>query len=41
MNCDFYQDDNGQIWLFYASDILQRPQMKSDFEIAEENTIKK
>ena len=40
MNCDFYQDDNGEIWLFYAEDILYRPQMKSEFEIAEENQIK-
>ena len=25
MDCDFFQDANGHIWLFYVSDILQRP----------------
>ena len=40
MNCDFYQDENGLVWLFYVSDILHRPQMKSELEILEEETIK-
>ena len=40
MNCDFYQDDNGEIWFFYAYDILWRPQMKSELEIVEEKNIK-
>ena len=29
INCDFYQDDNGEIWLFHVEDVLIRPTMKS------------
>lgn len=32
MNCDFFQDDNGEVWLFHAKDILVRPQIKSQAE---------
>lgn len=32
VNCDFFQDDNGVIWLFHATDILIRPAMKSRLE---------
>ena len=24
MGCDFYQDDNGKVWFFYAKNILTR-----------------
>ena len=39
MNCDFFQDDNGEIWFMYATDILIRPLMKSRFEIKQEESI--
>ena len=39
MNCDFFQDDNGVIWLFHATDILMRPSMKSRQELKEEASI--
>ena len=42
MNCDFYQDADGEIWFFHASDILLRPMIKSLHELKqEENILKK
>jgi len=39
VNCDFFQDDNGEIWLFHATDILVRPRVKSQVEAREEDEI--
>ena len=39
MNCDFFMDDDGGIWLFYIEDVLWRPVMKTDLEINEEKQI--
>ena len=39
MNCDFFQDDNGEIWFMHATDILIRPLMKSRLEIKQEEGI--
>jgi len=40
MNADFFQDDNGEIWFFYASDVLTKPQIKSQLEQKQEEQIK-
>ena len=39
MNCDFFQDDNGEIWLVHATEILVRPLLKSRLEIKQEEGI--
>ena len=39
MNCDFFQDDNGEIWFMHATDILMRNKMKSKQEMKQEEEI--
>lgn len=39
MNADFFQDDNGEIWFFYATDVLIKPQLKSMLEKKQEEEI--
>ena len=39
MNCDFFQDDNGEIWFVHATEILVRPLMKSRLELKQEEGI--
>ena len=41
IHCDFFKDDCGEIWLFHASEILVRPQMKSSNEREQEEEILK
>ena len=39
MNCDFFQDDNGEIWFVHATEILIRPLLKSRLELKQEEGI--
>ena len=39
MNCDFFQDDNGEIWFVHATEILVRPLLKSRLELKQEEGI--
>ncbi len=39
MNCDFYQDDNSEIWLVFVEDLIVRNLTKSPLEEREEEAI--
>lgn len=36
MDIDFYQDENGKIWVFYGRNIVVRPKKRSRLEMANE-----
>lgn len=33
MDADFYQDENGKIWLFYTKNVVVRKKWKTDEEL--------
>ena len=41
MDADFFQDDNGKIWLFYAKNIMTRPKKKSALQLFNETKSKR